>query len=119
MLSYAGVEEIASRAKLAAEPLDALLRSLERADAAVLHDRRDVARRVEQNLLGALAERRIADGDVAKAQPRHRVRLAEGVEGNRPLVHAGQRRDADLLALERSEERRVGKECRYRWSLCH
>src|SRR5438552_17959351 len=33
-----------------------------------------------------------------------------------PTYQAGLRRDAVQPDIERSEERRVGKECRYRWS---
>ena len=54
----ARVEQIAPRAQLGAERLDAVLRTFERADAAELHDRRDVARRVEQDLLRAVADHR-------------------------------------------------------------
>src|SRR5439155_6976759 len=38
----------------------------------------------------------------------------------RELIFTGRRVRADeAKAAGRSEERRVGKECRYRWSLCH
>src|SRR5256885_11157210 len=42
-----------------------------------------------------------------------RVAMAHGVEGRYPFL------DPDVMAFARSEERRVGKECRSRWSPYH
>src|SRR5262249_9001149 len=99
-LADAAIEEIAAGAEFLAELIDAVLRTFERADAAELYDRRNITRRVEKDLLGAFADLRVPDRGVAETQAGHRVRLAERVERNRLLVHARQRRDADVLAIE-------------------
>src|SRR2546427_11564603 len=93
----AAIDEIAAPAQLGPELLDAVLWTFERADAAELNDRRDVACRVEQDFLRSIADRRVLDRDVSQTQTGHRVRLAERVGRYRPLVHAGQRRDTDVL----------------------
>ena len=96
MFADAGVEQVAPRLQLLAKRPDALLRSLERADASVLHDRRHVARGIEQHLLHPLPKLRVLGRNVPEAQAGHRVRLAEREHGERALVHAGQRRRADV-----------------------
>src|SRR5258708_3444283 len=92
-------ESDSPRLELVAELGDARLRTLEGADAAELHDRGNVARGIEERFLHAIPQRRVPGGDIAETQAGHRVRLAERVERNGPVVHAGERRGADMLPL--------------------
>ena len=60
----------------------------------------------------------------ARYEGPHRARLrgasADGLDDDDGLGHTGKGgRDAHGLPLTRSEERRVGKECRSRWSPYH
>src|SRR2546428_12829803 len=48
---------------------------------------------------------------------RHRIELVQ--ERARPALAAGPADLSDEVGFERSEERRVGKECRSRWSPYH
>src|SRR5690348_18262909 len=87
----------------------------------------DGGRRVERPEFVGVADRHPAhdatavDGVLAEPPQRRRV----GVQGNALLRLTGQAVDmvgpeADRAALgDRSEERRVGKECRSRWSPYH
>ena len=94
------VEQIPPRLQLFAETVDAFLRALQRTDAAELHHRRDVARGVEQHLLHPVPQLRICNSDVAKAQPRHRIRLAEREQRQRLFVAAGERGRTHVFPFE-------------------
>src|SRR5438067_10977837 len=67
------IEEIAPRAQLGAELLDAFLRPFERAYASVLHDRRNVARGVEERFLRPIADCCVANRALPDSQPRQRL----------------------------------------------
>src|SRR5689334_23435577 len=60
-----------------------------------------VAKREPMHEVREIAARR------SKVRRRHRVRTAVDIDG------------AAIHRISRSEERRVGKECRCRWSWCH
>src|SRR5690242_21704866 len=88
----------------------------------------DLARMVAE--MGGLAEKQVADSVDALA--RRDTALAQRVTASDPNIDHLQREIEEKAVLtiarrqpmavdlrERSEERRVGKECRSRWSPCH
>src|SRR4029079_19020317 len=82
---------------------DMILRARQGADPAVLDDRRPVAGGVEERLFRASSRDAVLCGDVTQSKSRHRVRLAEREKRDGALVHAGQRRRADMLrAVEKN-----------------
>src|SRR2546422_4545812 len=68
-------------------------------------------------LLRLIGARDVGEGDLGGvARQQLRLRLAEREGAIAPLLHLTQHEDDEA---ERSEERRVGKECRSRWSPYH